>query len=116
MKRILHLLLLPVLLASCGLLDESNYEVEEDSTSPTVIVAAPDNADDEETPLAAPTASESEGESPPVSGDTSLLRDFTLPVPLFAPDSAWNPEPAITTAVLLIKVLTLLKKLSFSPK
>ena len=37
--------------------------------------------------------------SPPAPVDTSLLRDFALPLPLFAPDSAWN-QRADEAAVL----------------
>jgi hypothetical protein len=36
---------------------------------------------------------------PPSSGEAGLMRDFTLPLPLFAPDSAWN-QTATDAAVL----------------
>ena len=88
MKRFLLLLLLSTLLVGCDLLDESDYEDEEDSTSPTSIVVEPDDEDEDD-----------EEGAQPVSGDSSLLRDFALPIPLFAPDSAWN-QTAVNAAVL----------------
>jgi len=72
MKWLWPLLLIFTLLAGCGLLDESEYEDEENLTQPTAI------------------ALESESDSPAIFGNSSLLREFDLPLPLFAPDSAWN--------------------------
>jgi hypothetical protein len=98
MKRFVRLLLLSILLLGCGLLDELDDEDEGDSTLPTESVVEPDD-DDDETSSTASTDFESESESPTLSGDSSLLRDFALPIPLFDPDSAWN-QTAVDAAVL----------------
>jgi hypothetical protein len=55
------------------------------STPPTTTVAEP-----EITPPA---------EAAPLAGASTLERDFALPIPLFAPDSAWN-QTATSAAVL----------------
>ena len=99
MKRFLRLLLLSTFLLSCSLVDELVYEDEGDSTPPEVVVVEPENEDDDETPLVTSTVSELESSSPLISGGSSLLRDFALPNPLFAPDSAWN-QTAVDAAVL----------------
>lgn len=79
MKRGLLILPLLVLMFGCGLLAESGYEDEENAMpSPTVVVALANSVEED----AAPAVSVPETES--------LLRDFALPIPLFAADSAWN--------------------------
>ncbi len=88
MKRILLITLLFLFLIGCNLFDELAYEDEEDSTPPTPAVDGPENAEDEGV---APAFPEPESES--------LLRDFSFPIPLFAPDSAWN-QTAVSAAVL----------------
>jgi len=99
MKRFLRLLLLSTFLLGCGLVDEIVFEDEGDSTPPTEDVVEPEDEDENETPLSAATNAESESDSSPDSGGSSLLRDFALPNPLFAPDSAWN-QTAVAAAVL----------------
>ena len=76
MKRKFLLLSMTLILlaAACNLPSPSDETDEDDWESSSAVDAIPD---DDETP-------------PPASGDTSLLRDFTLPLPLFSPDSAWN--------------------------
>ncbi|MCJ7552162.1 MAG: hypothetical protein MUQ30_21030 [Anaerolineae bacterium] len=68
-----------LLLVAC---DGNEYHDEEDST----VEESPDTGDDDSTPQVV------------VSGDL-LPRDFKLPLPLFAPDSAWN-QIALDAAVL----------------
>ena len=99
MKQFLRLLLLSILLLGCGLLDEIDFEEEEEPTPPVDIVVEPDDEADVETVKRDSTFSESAGESPLASGDSSLLREFALPLPLFAPDSPWN-QTAVNAAVL----------------
>ncbi|MFQ5435402.1 MAG: hypothetical protein ACE5FD_11055, partial [Anaerolineae bacterium] len=64
-----------------------------------VIVVRSVDEEDEGTPVTAPATLESESESPPVSDESSLFRDFALPNPLFASDSAWN-QTAVSAPVL----------------
>jgi hypothetical protein len=99
MIRLLRLFPLSTLLLGCGLLDELDSKDEGDSTLATEADVNPDDEDDDKTPLTAPTISESESESPPLSGGSSLLREFALPIPLFAPNIAWN-QTAVDAAVL----------------
>ncbi|MCP4418707.1 MAG: hypothetical protein GY805_18980 [Chloroflexi bacterium] len=89
MKRFFLALLLLTLLIGCDFFDESDYEGEDDFSPPPVSdVVEPDDEDEDDAP------------PPPSSivGD-SLSRDFALPIPLFAPDSAWN-QTAVNAAVL----------------
>ena len=95
MKRFLGLLLVTFLLLSCGLLDELDSEDDEESTVATEVDVETNDEDDE----AASTISESNSESGQVSDGSSLIRDFALPIPLFAPDSAWN-QKAVDVTVL----------------
>lgn len=99
MRWFLLPLLLSVLLVGCDLLDESDYEDEKGSTPPTLIAAEPESAIDRETTPSISAASESGTGLTSASGDSSLLRDFALPLPLFAPDSAWN-QTAVDATVL----------------
>ncbi len=74
MKRMHILLGVTLLLAGCNLPLETDDGDDQGIESPSAVEPAP--ADD-----ALP---------PPAPAGTSLLRDFSLPVPLFAPDSPWN--------------------------
>ncbi len=73
-KLLLLSVTLTLLVASCNMPTTSDEYDEEDWESSSAADAIPE---DDEVP-------------PPAPGDTSLLRDFALPLPLFAPDSAWN--------------------------
>ncbi len=89
MKRFFLALLLLTLLIGCDFFDESDYEDEDDFSSPPVSdVVEPDDEGEDDAP------------PPPSSivGD-SLSRDFALPIPLFAPDSAWN-QTAVNATIL----------------
>lgn len=107
MKRYSLVLLLLILLIGCEYSGESgdedvaesslpvsevagvDDEAEADVSPSTSIAAEPDNVEDEE-----PAPAATEPDSSP-----SLSRDFALPLPLFAPDSAWN-QTAVHAAVL----------------
>lgn len=100
MNRFFLFLPLLILVAGCGYFDESDYKDEEESSPPVSDVDGIDGEDEEvDAPPLTPIAAESDGESPTADDDSSLSRDFALPVPLFAPDSAWN-QTAVNAPVL----------------
>ena len=66
-------------MTSCNLPLAEDEEGDYDRAPPTLDAAPKDG------PLPA-----QDDAPPPAPEDTSLLRDFALPVPLFTPDSAWN--------------------------
>jgi hypothetical protein len=87
MKRnLLFLSILILLLATaCNPSDSDEYD-DGDWESSSSEVSMPD---DDDTPSDESILNDDDP-PPPAPEDTSLLRDFTLPIPLFSPDSAWN--------------------------
>jgi len=80
-----RMILIPIFIAAAAV--ACNLPLQTDGEETWVEEGEVGSDSEDEAAPAAPSTSDDGG---PVRVDSSLQRDFTLPLPLFAPDSAWN--------------------------